>query len=208
MEMGIEPGTFLSQPPSKRFYMLQTMSRRACATTFTFRRPSDRQGLVETDLAYNGFMWSDFCLNPSVDVMSYNPGRGYVYSKKATEMLLARYVQDTPLRIRTVFRGHQHSIDQGILFHLIKEEGVLALWSDGQAGAQRPVRSDDQWDERPHCVPFDLANGSLVYTLLSAPSASLLFSVDSFLHISIPTASFETWSMAQIARQIKPSPHQ
>ena len=209
MEMGIEPAEFLTQGPEKRFYMLQAMNRRPCAGMFTFRRPSDRQGLIETDLAYNGFMWSDFCLNPAVDVISFNPGRGYVYSKSATEMLLKRYGEPSRYRIRAVFRGHQHSIDQGILFHLINQEGVLGIWEDkNNASYTPPPRSDDQWDELPHCIPFDLGrNGNLVYTLLSAPSASLLFAVDSYINLTIPTSRFETWSMAQIARQIKPSPH-
>lgn len=209
MEMGIEPREFLLQAPEKRFHLLTQMSRRACSQLLTFRRPSDRQGLLESDLAYNGFMWSDFCLNRAVDAMSFNPGRGYVYSKSATELILDRYGTAGHYKICAVFRGHQHSIDQGILFHLINKEGVLGIWEDRKNKKySRPKRPDDTWDQQPHVVPFDFAESmNLVYTLLSAPSSSLLFAVDSYVNLTIPAAHFSTWKMNQIARQIKSSPH-
>jgi Calcineurin-like phosphoesterase len=206
MELGIECRDFLAQDVSKRFHLLERMSRRAHAKNFKFRRPSDRQGLMENDLTYNGFMWSDFCLNRLVETLSFNPGRGYVYSKPATEYILSEYATPGRSVIRAVFRGHQHSIDQGILFHLINKEGVLGIWTDRKNKAHtRAKRADDSFDEQPHVVNFDLQSGNLVYTLLSAPSSSLLFAVDNYVNVTIPSANFSHWRMHQIARQIEAS---
>eukprot|EP00211_Chloroparvula_japonica_P001329 CAMPEP_0119144726 /NCGR_PEP_ID=MMETSP1310-20130426/36363_1 /TAXON_ID=464262 /ORGANISM="Genus nov. species nov., Strain RCC2339" /LENGTH=581 /DNA_ID=CAMNT_0007136497 /DNA_START=110 /DNA_END=1852 /DNA_ORIENTATION=- len=133
MEMGFVPDEFLLQPRAVRFQMFSQMNRTLFLDKLSFRRIADKRGIYEKDLAYNGFMWSDFLLDQNRKEMIYNHGRGYMYSKVVTDMLLEEYAKERN-HITLVFRGHQHSVDQGILFKLIRNEGVLPLWTEDVPG--------------------------------------------------------------------------
>jgi hypothetical protein len=115
-----------------------------------------------------GFMWNEFdCniaenvdefgLNEQPTVIIFEPGRGHIFGKEATE----EYAQQTWFKkdqnkIHRFIRAHQHNNRRGgpMLNNLIKGNGMHSLW-----------------------------NG-LVYTLLSAPDGIPYINVDAFVIIT------------------------
>jgi len=199
MEMGWMPTQFLLQPDSVQYQQITHLNRRLHGDVFRYRRSMDRRhGLLESDPAYNGFMWSDFLLDSSDERMRFNPGRGLVYSKYATEYLLERYETAGRNHVQMIFRGHQHSIDQGILFDLIKDMGVVALWSGDAQRAHERRRAER-----------DLAHSMNALALSSAPPRRFhhgtaprelcddLYDDDLSLSCSTPSAAAESSALVR-----------
>mgnify|MGYP003650770687 CR=1 FL=1 len=204
-------------------------------------------------------------------------GRGYMYSKHVTEFLMDKYSTPHRSKISMIFRGHQHSVDQGILFRLIKGEGVYPVWMEsvkthvlrdsplctGSCGSaeeekekekeeeagtdskaeeeKRGRECNDQTHEEgaqvtssssssgdsikgmlsahtlsaleaameskvPHVVLFDIDRDELqLYTLLSAPSSSLLFAVDNYVELLVYGRDRKYWRVQQVAVQCTPT---
>lgn len=75
-----------------------------------------------------GFMWNDFIEHAShynAEDISYSSGRGWVYGKTLTALLLAKNSTEQA-KIRAVFRAHQHH--GGMLKLLQQEKGIVKLW--------------------------------------------------------------------------------
>ncbi len=76
-----------------------------------------------------GFMWNDFIEqseNYSSALIDYSNGRGWIYGKQLTALLLAKNSSKNA-RIRAVFRAHQHH--GGMLKLLQQEKGIVKLWN-------------------------------------------------------------------------------
>eukprot|EP00009_Paramoeba_aestuarina_P015536 CAMPEP_0201532792 /NCGR_PEP_ID=MMETSP0161_2-20130828/51331_1 /ASSEMBLY_ACC=CAM_ASM_000251 /TAXON_ID=180227 /ORGANISM="Neoparamoeba aestuarina, Strain SoJaBio B1-5/56/2" /LENGTH=224 /DNA_ID=CAMNT_0047936399 /DNA_START=40 /DNA_END=714 /DNA_ORIENTATION=+ len=213
------------------------MDRSLLSPLLTFKRRQDSRGLNEKNLSYNGFMWADFVLDPMSTDVIYHPGRGYMYSKHATEIILDHYETPKFSKISLIFRGHQHSVDQGILFRLIKNEGVYPLWYEnvrisltnnkegeaqittkttageekGKNEVEEKEEADNQRDfeitDDHHIIELDLnsTDSVQIFTLLSAPSSSLLFGMDNFVELIPCGPKRAHWRAFQISKQCEPS---
>jgi len=132
----------------------------------------------------NGFLWTDF-LPKSKRNVKFLPGRGFSFGEKITKQLMDNSTQNG--KVETMFRGHQHAVGRnGLLWELIHYHGLVPLWSS-------PVEQEENIIEK----------GCKVYSLISCPSASLLFSVDTFLNIYIEDR--KQWLLTHVYEKCKPS---
>lgn len=138
----------------------------------------------------NGFMWNDFV--ETSDTIDYLTGRGFTLNEHATRSLLDLYSNNSNSRIFTMFRGHQHSAGgYGLLWDLIYFKGLVGFWK--RSNEVHP--NDETFNIRDH--------GALVYSVLSSPASSLLFSVDSVVEIFIE--DHNTWKMKHHVQKVKSS---
>ena len=124
-------------------------------------------------VAYNGFMWNDFYVDPLKTVgQRRKKFTGWVYGKALTHELLS-WANSKKVTFRGVMRGHQHNNETGgpMLNLLCCARGIVDVWHD---------RS--------------------VYTLVSAPDSKLedtgeeCFTYDSFVVLKV-ASTFKEWQI-------------
>ena len=76
----------------------------------------------------NGFMWNDFTVFAEEPGVGYTPGRGFVYGKAGTRIVLDASA-GAKAKVRGVFRAHQHSSAVNPLMRrLVASKGVFRHW--------------------------------------------------------------------------------
>ena len=142
-------------------------------------------------------MWNDFYLVNGEPGLGFTPGRGFVFGRRPTEIVLAQYGTDRN-RVRTVFRAHQHSSGSNpMMKRLLASSGVFQHWQENDtteslnASDSRLRELLDQRATRP------LVDGS-VWTFNVAPDsvygANLNYRFDTFGLVTT-AESFSNWTL-------------
>lgn len=122
MEPGYLPGQLLNSKTTMAFQLLGQMKggtfltdhpellQSALPATRAFLKTSIRDYTPLTPMApvINGFMWNDFTVFQDESGLGYLAGRGFVYGRVGTRIVLNASQGDNT-RVRAVFRAHQHS---------------------------------------------------------------------------------------------------
>lgn len=115
IEIGYNPTRFLAA--NVRFVYVPTFARVNSYTNFLQNLSNLTQNQVQRFMqndiiatTMNGFMWNDFIVDPSDTYnLIYKDGRGFMYSKKATEKILQEAWKSPKYTLRAIFRAHQHT---------------------------------------------------------------------------------------------------
>jgi len=148
---------------------------------------------VEEQMQFLGFVWSDFQPTESESVY-FGRGRGYCYTKQMTKFVTDFYKKECDASIISIFRGHQHyeGNERGLLWPLIKNNGLVAIWD----------KTDFEMDEyvgRDFTGGINLLNTNyVVYTILSASASCLLFNKDIF--ITIDFKNNQEWILTHVIK--------
>ena len=144
MEPGYLPGALLDAKPAVAYQLLGEVT----GGTFLAKHPgllqsadSLRQSFLKskildhTPLApmsplINGFMWNDFTVFASEPGLGYTDGRGFVYGKSGTRIVLDASA-GAKARVRGVFRAHQHSSAVNpMMRRLVAGNGLFRHWHE------------------------------------------------------------------------------
>jgi len=186
MEPGYLPGALLDAKPAVAYQLLG----RVTGGTFLAKHT----GLVETaDAArraflkstirdytplapmsplINGFMWNDFTVFASEPGLGYMDGRGFVYGKAGTRIVLDASA-GAKARVCGVFRAHQHSSAVNpMMRRLVAGNGLFRHWHehDSQANANATAAVLRSECKLEHSAVRSLKDGS-VWTFNVAPDS-------------------------------------
>ncbi|MDP6305762.1 MAG: metallophosphoesterase [Verrucomicrobiota bacterium] len=144
MEPGYLPGALLDTKPAVAYQLLGQVT----GGTFLAKHPGLLQSadplrqsflkskiLDHTPLApmsplINGFMWNDFTVFASEPGLGYMDGRGFVYGKSGTRIVLDASA-GAKARVRGVFRAHQHSSAVNpMMRRLVAGNGLFRHWHE------------------------------------------------------------------------------
>ena len=144
MEPGYLPGVLLDARPSVGYQLLGQVTGGAflaghpdlLKTADISRRDflkttiRDYTPLAPMSPMINGFMWNDFTVFASEPGLGYMAGRGFVYGKAGTRIVLDASAGATA-RVRGVFRAHQHSSAVNpMMRRLIAGNGLFRHWHE------------------------------------------------------------------------------
>ena len=117
-------GTFLAKHPE----LLQ--SAEPLRQSFLKSKIIDYTPLAPMSPMINGFMWNDFTLFASEPGLGYMDGRGFVYGKFGTRIVLDASA-GAKAKVRGVFRAHQHSSAVNpMMRRLIAGNGLFRHWHE------------------------------------------------------------------------------
>ena len=89
----------------------------------------------------NGFMWNDFTVFAEEPGVGYKPGRGFVYGKTGTRIVLDASA-GSKAKVRGVFRAHQHSSAVNpMMRRLLAGKGVFRHWHEHDSLAKANASS-------------------------------------------------------------------
>ena len=89
----------------------------------------------------NGFMWNDFTVFAEETGVGYKPGRGFVYGKTGTRIVLDASA-GAKAKVRGVFRAHQHSSAVNpMMRRLLAGKGVFRHWHEHDSLAKANASS-------------------------------------------------------------------
>ena len=89
----------------------------------------------------NGFMWNDFTVFAEEPGVGYKPGRGFVYGKTGTRIVLDASA-GAKAKVRGVFRAHQHSSAVNpMMRRLLAGKGVFRHWHEHDSLAKANASS-------------------------------------------------------------------
>ena len=140
MEIGYSPQALLSMPHQHAYHAIKSVARiEAVRELPSFLKQevikkipqqeiTNFEPLEPTKPCTLGFLWNDFIERPenySSALIDYAQGRGWVFGKQLTAHLLTKQSSQN-IRIRAVFRAHQHH--GGMLKMLQQEKGIVTLW--------------------------------------------------------------------------------
>ncbi len=144
MEPGYLPGALLDARPAVAYQLLGQMT----GGTFLVEHPGlldtadlTRRDFLKTTIRdytplapmspmINGFMWNDFTVFAGEPGLGYMEGRGYVYGKAGTRIVLDASAGATA-RLRGVFRAHQHSSAVNpMMRRLVAGNGLFRHWHE------------------------------------------------------------------------------
>ena len=186
MEPGFLPGALLDAKPAVAYQLLGQVT----GGTFLAKHPGllqsadpTRQSFLKskiidyTPLApmsplINGFMWNDFTVFASEPGLGYMDGRGFVYGKAGTRIVLDASA-GAKARVRGVFRAHQHSSAVNpMMRRLVAGNGLFRHWHEHDSLAKANVtaavlRSECKLE---HSAERPLKDGS-VWTFNVAPDS-------------------------------------
>ena len=186
MEPGFLPGTLLDSKPAFSYQFLGEMT----GGTFLKQHPRllgsadvSRRDFLKTTIrdykpiapmspVINGFMWNDFTVFASEPGLGYMEGRGFVYGKTGTRIVLDASA-GTSAKVRGVFRAHQHSSAVNpMMRRLLACNGVFRHWHENDslahANASKSVlRSDCRLE---HTAERGIKDGS-VWTFNVSPDS-------------------------------------
>ncbi len=153
MEPGYFPGRLLDAEPPIAFQLLNEMK----GGEFLAKHPElmdvadpamksyikanvrDYVPLAPMQPVINGFMWNDFTVFAEESGLSYMSGRGFVYGKSGTRIVLDASA-GTKAKVRGVFRAHQHSSAVNpMMRRLVAGKGVFRHWHERDSLAKADV---------------------------------------------------------------------
>jgi hypothetical protein len=144
MEPGYLPGNLLEATPSIAFQLLGDMKGGDFLAKhpklMTVSDPTKKSFLTQNIRNYtpsapmqpviNGFMWNDFTVFAEEPGVGYKEGRGFVYGKTGTRIVLDASA-GTKAKVRGVFRAHQHSSAVNpMMRRLVGGRGVFRHWHE------------------------------------------------------------------------------
>jgi hypothetical protein len=186
MEPGFLPGALLDAKPAVAYQLLGQVT----GGTFLAKHPGllqsadpTRQSFLKskiidyTPLApmsplINGFMWNDFTVFASEPGLGYMDGRGFVYGKAGTRIVLDASA-GAKARVRGVFRAHQHSSAVNpMMRRLVAGNGLFRHWHEHDSLAKANVTAAVLRGEckLEHSAERPLKDGS-VWTFNVAPDS-------------------------------------
>jgi len=186
MEPGYLPGALLDAKPAVAYQLLGQVT----GGTFLAKHPGllqsadpTRQSFLKskiidyTPLApmsplINGFMWNDFTVFASEPGLGYMDGRGFVYGKAGTRIVLDASA-GAKARVRGVFRAHQHSSAVNpMMRRLVAGNGLFRHWHEHDSLAKANVTAAVLRGEckLEHSAERPLKDGS-VWTFNVAPDS-------------------------------------
>jgi|TARA_B100001142_G_scaffold81053_2_gene81921 hypothetical protein len=186
MEPGYLPGRLLDAEPPIAFQLLGGMK----GGEFLVKHPKlmdvadpamksyikanvrDYIPLAPMQPVINGFMWNDFTVFSEEPGLSYMSGRGFVYGKSGTRIVLEASA-GSKAKVRGVFRAHQHSSAVNpMMRRLVAGKGVFRHWheSDSLAKANYSAASLHANCKLEHQVNRKLKDG-FVWTFCVAPDS-------------------------------------
>ncbi len=144
MEPGYLPGALLDAKPAVAFQLLGQVR----GGTFLLNYPAlietadaARRNFLKTTIRdytplapmsplINGFMWNDFTVFAGEPGLGYMDGRGFVYGKAGTRIVLDASAGATT-KVRGVFRAHQHSSAVNpMMRRLVAGNGLFRHWHE------------------------------------------------------------------------------
>jgi len=151
-------GTFLTKHPGL------LASADAARRHFLKTTIRDYKPLAPMSPMINGFMWNDFTVFASEPGLGYMEGRGFVYGKAGTRIVLDASA-GTKAKVRGVFRAHQHSSAVNpMMRRLIAGKGLFRHWHEHDSlthanasaavlrsacklehGTERPLKDGSVW---------------------------------------------------------------
>ena len=178
MEPGFLSGALLDAEPGVAYQLLGQMT----GGTFLTRHPGllatadvarrdflkatirDYTPLAPMSPMINGFMWNDFTVFAKEPGLGYMEGRGFVYGKAGTRIVLDASAGKTA-KVRGVFRAHQHSSAVNpMMRRLVAGNGLFRHWHEHDSlaranasaavlraecklehGTERPLRDGSVW---------------------------------------------------------------
>ncbi len=137
----------------------------------------------------NGFMWSDFIVDPSIIMAPSSRGQGiYRYGQKATQALLHHWSSGI-FNIRAIFRAHQHSsrLHKPMMKRILnldnmghpQDAGIGKLWIENKPIHKRYAGKLD---------------GVQAVTFSVSPHTSFNLPYDAF-GLLIPNGRYEDWHL-------------
>jgi len=153
MEPGYLPGALLDAKPAVAYQLLGQVTGGAflaghpelLKTADVSRRDflkttiRDYTPLAPMSPMINGFMWNDFTVFASEPGLGYMDGRGFVYGKAGTRIVLDASAGATA-RVRGVFRAHQHSSAVNpMMRRLVAGNGLFRHWHEHDSLAKANV---------------------------------------------------------------------
>ena len=227
MEPGYLPGALLDTKPAVAYQLLGQVT----GGTFLAKHPGLLQSadplrqsflkskiLDHTPLApmsplINGFMWNDFTVFASEPGLGYMDGRGFVYGKSGTRIVLDASA-GAKARVRGVFRAHQHSSAVNpMMRRLVAGNGLFRHWHehDSLAKADATAAVLRGKCKLEHSATRPLKDGS-VWTFNVAPDSYYgrgnSYKFDTYGVLSTGEA-FADWKLRvvyQIVPALKPLP--
>jgi hypothetical protein len=155
MEPGYLPGALLDAKPAVAFQLLgqvrggtfllkyPALLETADAVRRNFLKTSirDYTPLAPMSPLINGFMWNDFTVFSSEPGLGYMDGRGFVYGKTGTRIVLDASAGATT-KVRGVFRAHQHSSAVNpMMRRLVAGNGLFRHWHEHDSLAKANVEA-------------------------------------------------------------------
>jgi hypothetical protein len=159
-------GTFLAKHPG----LLQSAD--PTRQSFLKSKIIDYTPLAPMSPLINGFMWNDFTVFASEPGLGYMDGRGFVYGKAGTRIVLDASA-GAKARVRGVFRAHQHSSAVNpMMRRLVAGNGLFRHWHEHDSLAKANVTAAVLRGEckLEHSAERPLKDGS-VWTFNVAPDS-------------------------------------
>lgn len=227
MEPGYLPGALLDAKPAVAYQLLGQVT----GGTFLAKHPGLLQSadplrqsflkskiLDHTPLApmsplINGFMWNDFTVFASEPGLGYMDGRGFVYGKSGTRIVLDASA-GAKARVRGVFRAHQHSSAVNpMMRRLVAGNGLFRHWHEHDSLAKADATAAVLRGEckLEHSAARPLKDGS-VWTFNVAPDSyygrgnSYKFDTYGVLTTGEAFADWKLRVVHQIVPALKPLP--
>ena len=159
-------GTFLAKHPG----LLQSAD--PLRQSFLKSKILDHTPLAPMSPLINGFMWNDFTVFASEPGLGYMDGRGFVYGKSGTRIVLDASA-GAKARVRGVFRAHQHSSAVNpMMRRLVAGNGLFRHWHEHDSLAKADATAAVLLGEckLEHSAERPLKDGS-VWTFNVAPDS-------------------------------------
>ena len=186
MEPGYLPGALLDAKPAVAYQLLGQVTggtflakhpqllQSADATRRVFLKSTirDYTPLAPMTPLINGFMWNDFTVFASEPGLGYMDGRGFVFGKTGTRIVLNASA-GAAAKVRGVFRAHQHSFAVNpMMRRLVAGNGLFRHWHEHDSLAKADataavLRSECKLE---HSAGRPLKDGS-VWTFNVAPDS-------------------------------------
>ncbi len=200
-------GTFLAKHPE----LLQ--SAEPLRQSFLKSKIIDYTPLAPMSPLINGFMWNDFTVFASEPGLGYMDGRGFVYGKSGTRIVLDASA-GAKARVRGVFRAHQHSSAVNpMMRRLVAGNGLFRHWHEHDSlakadGTAAVLRGECKLE---HSAARPLKDGS-VWTFNVAPDSyygrgnSYKFDTYGVLTTGGAFTDWKLWVVNQVVPILKPLP--
>jgi len=200
-------GTFLAKHPG----LLQSAD--PLRQSFLKSKILDYTPLAPMSPLINGFMWNDFTVFASEPGLGYMEGRGFVYGKSGTRIVLDASA-GAKARVRGVFRAHQHSSAVNpMMRRLVAGNGLFRHWHEHDSLAKADATAAVLRGEckLEHSAARPLKDGS-VWTFNVAPDSyygrgnSYKFDTYGVLTTGEAFADWKLRVVHQIVPALKPLP--
>ena len=151
-----------------------------------------------------GFMWNDFSILKDEPPLGLDPGRGWVYGKTTTQVIFEKATSNG-VRIRSVFRAHQHSgVLNPMMRRLRASSGVFRHWQDTDSPSLLNA-NDRQLQENLENRDIRTIPDGSVWTFNVAPDSvygkNCDYTFDAYGILTV-NERFENWSLEVINQTV------